>query len=87
LDPRHSVNYYDANYGNFHSSLYGEIRRAAFGEDIGQSGWLTAGEQDQFLEVMALSGGKKLLDVACGSGGPALRLAQQLKNKESSEVV
>jgi ubiquinone/menaquinone biosynthesis C-methylase UbiE len=74
---RASVNYYDANYGNFHSELYGDIRRAAFGEDIGQSGWQTAGEQDQHLPVLSLARGKKLLDVCCGSGGPALRLAHK----------
>ena len=72
-----SVNYYDANYGNFHSELYGEIRREAFGEDIGQSGWQTAEEQDQFLPVLSLSAGKNLLDVACGSGGPALRIGKK----------
>lgn len=72
-----SVNYYDANYGNFHSELYGEIRREAFGEDIGQSGWQTADEQDRFLPAMSLAEGKKLLDVCCGTGGPALRLAQK----------
>ena len=27
-----SVNFYDAKHGNFHSELYGEIRRQAFGE-------------------------------------------------------
>lgn len=72
-----SVNYYDANYGNFHSELYGEIRRAAFGEDIGQSGWQTGQEQDQYLAVLSLNSRKKLLDVCCGSGGPALRLAHK----------
>jgi len=72
-----SVNYYDANYGNFHSELYGEIRRAAFGEDIGQSGWQTAAEQDQYLPALSLASGKKLLDVCCGSGGPALRIAHK----------
>lgn len=75
--PKASVNYYDANYGNFHSDLYGEIRRAAFGEDIGQSGWQTAGEQDRYLPALSLASGKKLLDVCCGSGGPALRLAHK----------
>jgi ubiquinone/menaquinone biosynthesis C-methylase UbiE len=72
-----SVNYYDANYGNFHSELYAEIRRAAFGEDIGQSGWQTAAEQDQYLPALSLAAGKKLLDVCCGSGAPALRLAHK----------
>jgi len=67
--------HYDANYGNFESELYSEIRREAYGEDIGQNSWLTADEQDRFIEHLRLSPGKKLLDVACGAGGPALRVA------------
>ncbi|MBZ5656799.1 MAG: class I SAM-dependent methyltransferase [Acidobacteriia bacterium] len=67
--------HYDANYGNFQTELYAEIRRDAFGDDIGQSSWLTANEQDEFLNWLNLSSGKNLLDVACGSGGPALRVA------------
>ena len=69
------VRHYDANYGNFQTELYAEIRREAFGEDIGQSSWITADEQDRFLGLLELSPGKRLLDVACGSGGPALRIA------------
>ena len=68
---------YDANYGNFHTQLYEEIRQEAFGEDIGQNSWLTASELDQFQEWLRLSAGKKLLDVACGAGGPALRIARR----------
>lgn len=67
--------YYDANYGNFETELYAEIRREAFGDDIGQNSWLTAEEQDLFLNWLNLSTEKTLLDVACGSGGPALRIA------------
>jgi cyclopropane fatty-acyl-phospholipid synthase-like methyltransferase len=66
---------YDANYGNFQTELYAQIRHEAFGEDIGQNSWLTADEQDGFLEWLDLSPGKTLLDVACGAGGPALRIA------------
>lgn len=66
--------HYDANYGNFQSQLYSEIRREAFGEDIGQSSWLTADEQDKFITWLNLTPEKSLLDVACGSGGPALRM-------------
>ena len=68
-------NQYDANYGNFQTEIYEEIRREAFGEDIGQNSWLTAAEQDKFLSWLDLSSGKILLDVACGAGGPALRIA------------
>jgi SAM-dependent methyltransferase len=67
--------YYDANYGNFETELYSEIRREAFGEDLGQNSWLTADEQEGFLSWLDLSPGKVLLDVACGAGGPALRIA------------
>lgn len=81
MDPRTKSNpdepgiYYDTNYGNFATELYSEIRREAFGEDLGQNSWLTADEQDRFLGWLELSPGKALLDVACGAGGPALRIA------------
>jgi len=67
--------HYNANYGNFQTELYAQIRHEAFGEDIGQNSWLTADEQDRLLEWLDLSPGKTLLDVASGAGGPALRIA------------
>ena len=69
------VGHYDANYGNFQTELYTRIRQEAFGEDIGQNSWLTSDEQDKCLGWLELSPGKRLLDVACGAGGPALRIA------------
>ena len=66
--------HYNANYGNFQKELYAEIRRDAFGEDIGQNSWLTSDEHDKFLEWLGLGPGKTLLDIACGAGGPALRI-------------
>jgi 2-polyprenyl-3-methyl-5-hydroxy-6-metoxy-1,4-benzoquinol methylase len=69
------VGQYNANYGNFQTDLYAHIRREAFGEDIGQNSWLTADEQDRFIQWLDLSPGKTVLDVACGAGGPALRIA------------
>ncbi|MBI3478476.1 MAG: class I SAM-dependent methyltransferase [Acidobacteria bacterium] len=74
---RAASRHYDANYGNFQTELYAQIRREAFGEDIGQSSWLTSDEQDRFLHSLNLSPGKSLLDVACGSGGPVLRIADR----------
>jgi cyclopropane fatty-acyl-phospholipid synthase-like methyltransferase len=70
-----TMTYYDTTYGNFQTSLYEEIRREAYGEDIGQNGWLTADEQNKFISWLGLTAGKTVLDVACGVGGPALRLA------------
>jgi 2-polyprenyl-3-methyl-5-hydroxy-6-metoxy-1,4-benzoquinol methylase len=68
------VGHYDANYGNFQTDLYAAIRREAFGEDIGQNSWLTSTEQDRFLGWLNLTSNSALLDVACGAGGPALRI-------------
>jgi SAM-dependent methyltransferase len=67
---------YGASYGNFATQLFAEIRREAFGEDIGQTSWLTADEHDRFIAWLELSKESRLLDVACGSGGPTLRIAQ-----------
>jgi SAM-dependent methyltransferase len=70
-----TTGHYNANYGNFRTELYAQIRQEAFGEDIAQNSWLTSDEQDRFLKWLDLSPGKALLDVACGAGGPALRIA------------
>jgi SAM-dependent methyltransferase len=73
---RSDFGHYDANYKNFETELYAAIRREAFGEDIGQSSWISADEQDRTLPMLNLAPGKTLLDVACGSGGPALRIVE-----------
>lgn len=69
--------HYGAHYGTFASDLFAEIREEAFGTDIGQNGWLTADEQDLFVGWLGLSETDHLLDLACGTGGPTLRIAQQ----------
>jgi SAM-dependent methyltransferase len=74
MKPR--VAHYDASYSNFQSDLYAEIRREAFGDDIGQNSWHTSDEQDKFVSWLELGPGKCLLDVACGAGGPALRIGE-----------
>lgn len=71
------VDLYGASYRNFATDLYADIRREAFGEDIGQTGWLTAEEQDLFIGWLHLSRSSQLLDLACGSGKPTLRIAQK----------
>ena len=70
-----SVDHYGAQYGSFDSELLAEVRCEAFGEDIGQTGWLTADEQDLFIDWLGLSEESRLLDIACGSGRPSLRIA------------
>jgi len=71
------LDHYGAHYGAFAAGVYEDVRRAAFGEDIGQNSWLTVDELDGFLSRLDIRTGNRLLDVGCGSGGPALHVARQ----------
>jgi SAM-dependent methyltransferase len=53
-----------------------QVRHATYGDDLGQSGWVTADELERFGDSLELGADSRLLDVGCGSGGPALRLAE-----------
>jgi SAM-dependent methyltransferase len=64
-------------HGDADSQTLAEIRRETFGDDIGQSGWLTLDEYDRFIAWLNLRPGQRVLEVACGSGGPARYLGEQ----------
>lgn len=67
---------YEKTYGRFEDDVYAWVRSQSFGEDIGQNSWLLADELRQFCEWLELSPDSELLEVASGSGGPALFTAQ-----------
>lgn len=71
------MSHYDAYYREFAASAYAEIRREEYGEDFGQNNWQTPDELEQFAAQLQLAPSVRLLDVACGAGGPALLLARQ----------
>ena len=72
------VRLYDANYSNYAADVQTAVRREAFGEDIGQNSWLTVADFRRFWAWLALDAGSHVLDIASGSGGPAVFLAQTL---------
>src|SRR4026209_2328234 len=73
------VELFDKPYGNFEEQVLAEIRRGTYGEDIGQTSWITVDEYDTFYSWLSLSAGDHLLEIASGSGGPALYLAKKFK--------
>jgi|SRR5688572_2389715 len=73
------VDLFNSNYGNFNERVLAEIRQETFGEDIGQTSWITTDEYDTFYGWLNLSAGEHVLEIASGSGGPALYLAKKFK--------
>jgi SAM-dependent methyltransferase len=70
------VDHYGAHYREFAADVYAGLRRAAFGEDVGQNSWLTVEELDRFVSRLELDSSARLLDVGSGSGGPSLHVAR-----------
>jgi SAM-dependent methyltransferase len=71
-----SVNFFNTTYDNFRSTISADIRRETVGEDIGQNGWLTADEYRRCFTWLELGPASHVLEIASGSGGPALFMAQ-----------
>ena len=69
------VNLYDNVYGDFASEAELAVRRETYGEDLGQSSWLTADEWLGFADQVGAGPDAEVLEVGSGSGGPALYLA------------
>jgi SAM-dependent methyltransferase len=69
------VDLYDNVYADYGSRAEADVRRDAFGEDIGQSSWLTAAEWLRFADQVHAREQADVLEVGSGSGGPAVYLA------------
>jgi SAM-dependent methyltransferase len=70
-------NFYGPQYARFDNELAAELRREVYGEDIGQQGWRTADEQVEIANLLGSSPDSRVLDVACGAGGPSLALVER----------
>ena len=72
------VDLYGTAYGNFETQTLAQVRRETYGEDFGQSSWITGSEYRRFFRLLEIAPTDRALDVACGSGGPALFLAREV---------
>jgi SAM-dependent methyltransferase len=71
------VRLYDATYERFQLDARQRVRLDTYGHDLGQNSWLTIDEWRTALGWLGLAPGSRVLDVACGSGGPARWLARE----------
>ena len=71
------VDLYDNVYGDFAGDAERAVRRETYGEDLGQSSWLTAAEWLGFADQLGVAPATDVLEVGSGSGGPAVFLAAE----------
>jgi SAM-dependent methyltransferase len=65
-------------YGHFEDPVLARIRNETFGPDIGQNSWVTRDEYDRFLSWLDVASEDHVLEIASGSGGPALYAARSV---------
>jgi SAM-dependent methyltransferase len=70
-----TVDLYDNVYGDYASAAEAAVRTRAFGEDIGQSSWITAADWLGYADRLGVTADSRVLEVGSGSGGPAVYLA------------
>ena len=72
------VDLYNSAYGNYALSAYSEIRFETYGEDFGQTSWVTTAESHEIPKLLQLSSSSSVLEIGCGSGGYAVHLAKHI---------
>jgi SAM-dependent methyltransferase len=73
-----NVNLYDSSYGNYESPTYRQVRIETYGEDFGQTSWVTTEESNAIPQLLSLRSDSFVLELGCGSGGYALHLAEKV---------
>ena len=78
FDVSQKVDLYDSAYGNYESDTYRQVRIETYGEDFGQTSWVTTEESNEIPQLLELRLNSFVLEIGCGSGGYALHLAEKV---------
>jgi SAM-dependent methyltransferase len=71
-----SVDLYNSSYGNYESDVYRQVRTDTYGEDLGQTSWVTTQESQEIPQRLELTRESFVLELGCGSGRYALQVAE-----------
>jgi SAM-dependent methyltransferase len=72
------VDLYNSAYANYESDTYRLVRLETYGEDLGQTSWVTTEESNEIPKLLDLRVNSSVLEVGCGSGGYALHLVEKV---------
>ena len=61
------VDLYNSSYGNYALGAYSEIRFETYGEDYGQTSWVTTAESHEIPKLLQISSSSSVLEIGCGS--------------------
>lgn len=70
-----AVDIYNTSYGNYERDVYRDVRLETYGEDYGQTSWVTTQESHDIPRRLELTPGCSVLEIGSGSGGYALYVA------------
>jgi cyclopropane fatty-acyl-phospholipid synthase-like methyltransferase len=76
IEPRQSHAFYESRYAPASQQLQDVMFRAVYDDYFGQSSWITTADYDRFIDWLDVAPDAHVLDVACGRGGFAIRLAR-----------
>jgi SAM-dependent methyltransferase len=72
------VDLYNASYSNYDLAVYRDVRIETYGEDFGQTSWVTTEESHEIPRLLELTPASDVLEIGCGSGRYALYLAEKI---------
>ena len=70
------VDLYNSSYGSYELDVYRKIRLETYGEDLGQTSWVTTEESNQIPKWLGLKRDSEVLEIGCGSGRYALHVVE-----------
>jgi ubiquinone/menaquinone biosynthesis C-methylase UbiE len=72
------VDLYNNAYSSFVSETYAKVRVETYGQDFGQTSWVTTEESAAIPNLLELSAESNVLEIGCGSGAYAVHLVESI---------